>query len=137
MSYHFSEDGLVESALEDCLHTLGWTVVTAWKKETFGPDGLLGRANTSEVVLTRCLRQALERLNPNRPSVAYEEVARTLVQRSSVREAARINQEKYHLLKDGVPVSYTNAEGELVEEKLRVIDYDDYTANHFLAVRQL
>ena len=137
MSNPFSEDGLVEQALEECLTSLGWTVLTAWKKETFGTNGLLGRENKSEVVLTRYLLQALERLNPGRPATAYEEAARTLVQRSSVKELARVNHEKYRLLKDGIPVSYPGAEGELVEEKLRAIDYDDYGSNHFLAVRQL
>jgi type I restriction enzyme R subunit len=137
MAYNFSEDGLVETALQECLEELGWTVLTAWKQEGFGPDGLLGRENKGEVVLRRYLLKALRSLNPDRPEVAYEEAARTLVQRSSVKQGGRINQEKYRLLKDGVPVSYTNPKGELVEEKLRVIDYHDYHANHFLSVRQL
>ncbi|WP_420459322.1 type I restriction endonuclease [Neolewinella sp.] len=100
MAHNFSEDGLVESALQECLEELGWTVLTAWKKETFGPDGLLGRANKGEVVLTRYLLQALQRLNPDRPATAYGEGARTLVQGSSVKEPGRVNQEKQRTLRE-------------------------------------
>ena len=123
MAHNFSEDGLVESALQECLEELGWTVLTAWKKETFGPAGLLGRANKGEVVLTRYLLQAFQRLNPDRPATAYEEGARTLVQGSSVREPGRVNQEKHRLLKDGVPVSYTGTDGELYERRPDVIGF--------------
>ena len=49
----------------------------------------------------------------------------------------RINKEKNDLLKNGVPVSFTNDKGELVKKKLKVFNFNDYTDNHFLAVRQL
>lgn len=61
MSYEYSEDGLVEAATQEVLEDLGWTVEYAWQKESFSnlpdrSDGLLGRANKSEVVLVRyCL----------------------------------------------------------------------------------
>ncbi len=53
MSYEYSEDGLIEQATEDVLKEIGWEVVTAWTRESFGPDGLLGRDNKSEVILFR------------------------------------------------------------------------------------
>ena len=34
MSYEYSEDALVEAAVQDCLADLGWRVVYAWRKET-------------------------------------------------------------------------------------------------------
>ncbi len=43
MSYEYSEDGLVENATQQVLEDLDWEVKTAWKKESFGPDGLFGR----------------------------------------------------------------------------------------------
>jgi len=49
----------------------------------------------------------------------------------------RINQEKADLLKNGVPVSFTNDKGDLVKKRLKVFDFNDYQNNHFLAVRQL
>ncbi len=36
MSNEYSEDGLIEQATQEILEELGWTVVTAWRKESFG-----------------------------------------------------------------------------------------------------
>lgn len=137
MSYEYSEDGMVEEATKDVLIELGWEVVTAWKNETFGKDGLLGREDRSEVVLTRELRHALITLNPNLPDTAYEQAIEVIIQKSADKTLGRINQEKYKLLKDGVPVKFTNSDNELEERHLKVFDYNDYTNNSFLAVRQL
>lgn len=137
MSYEYSEDGLIEQATQDVLEELGWTVLTAWKNESFGVDGLLGRENKSEVILTRYLHQALAKLNAGLPQQAYDQAVEQITQKVANKSLGKINKEKYLLLKNGVPVSYTNDKGELVKKKLKIFDYKDYEANHFLAVRQL
>ena len=136
MSYEYSEDGLVENATQQVLKDLGWEVKTAWKKESFGPDGLLGRDNKSEVILKRYLLQALKDLNKGLPDVAYQQAVEAIEQKQADKTLGRINKEKYELLKDGVPVSFTNDEGELEKKKLRVFDFENYAENKFLAVRQ-
>lgn len=137
MSYEYSEDGLVEQATQDVLEELGWQVVSAWKKESFGETGLLGREDKSQVILRRYLLEALQRLNPGLPAIAYEQAVELVEQKAADKELSRINREKYQLFKKGIPVSYTNDKGDRVKEKLRVFDFNDYAANHFLAVRQL
>lgn len=137
MSYEYSEDGLIEQATHDVLEELGWQVVTAWQNESFGEGGLLGRDNKSEVILSRYLIQALEKLNPNLPGTAYEQAVEQISQKVADKTLGLINKEKNDLLKNGVPVSYTNDEGELIKKKLKVFDFYNYTDNHFLAVRQL
>jgi type I restriction enzyme, R subunit len=54
------------------LEELGWTVITAWTKESFGTEGLLWRAKKSEVILFRYLLEALQKLNPGIPQIAYD-----------------------------------------------------------------
>lgn len=137
MSYEYSEDGLIEQATQDVLEELGWQVVTAWQNESFGEDGLLGRENKSEVILSRYLLTALEKLNPNLPKTAYEQAVEQISQKVADKTLGRINKEKNELLKNGVPVSFTNNKGELVKKKLKVFNFKEYTDNHFLAVRQL
>lgn len=137
MSYEYSEDGLIEQATQEALEDLGWQVVTAWHNESFGEDGLLGRDNKSEVILNRYLLQALETLNPDLPKAAYDNAIDQINQKVADKTLGQINKEKYELLKNGVPVSFTNDKGELVKKKLKVFNYQDYKANHFLAVRQL
>ena len=136
MSYEYSEDGLVENATQQVLEDLGWEAKTAWKKESFGPDGLLGRDNKSEVILKRYLLQALKDLNTGLPDMAYQQAIEAIEQKQADKTLGRINKEKYELLKDGVPVSFTNDEGELEKKKLRVFDFENYANNNFLAVRQ-
>lgn len=137
MSYEYSEDALVESATWQVLEELGWTVKAAWKKETFGDDGLLGREHKGEVILKRNLLAALKQLNKDLPEAAYQQAIEQIEQKSADKTLGRINKEKSKLLREGVPVSYTNKEGQLEKRDLRVFDFDDYRNNDFLAVRQL
>lgn len=137
MSYLYSEDALIEQATEDVLKELGWSVVTAWQKETFGENALLGRDNKTETVLKRPLLSALQKLNPGLPISAYHQAIDLVQQGSAGKSFGRINQEKYKLYKEGVPVMFTNQDGILEEKKLRVFDFSDYQNNDFLAVRQL
>jgi type I restriction enzyme R subunit len=137
MSYEYSEDGLIEQATEDVLKELGWEVVTAWTKESFGSDGLLGRDNKSEVILFRYLLEALRKFNPDIPQIAFDHAMEQIAQKVADKTIGKVNQEKYELLKNGVPVSYSNEKGELIKKKLKVFDFNDYSKNHFLAVRQL
>ena len=49
-----SEDRLVQATFAEHLEqVLGWDSLYAWNEETFVPDGILGRADTKQVVLTR------------------------------------------------------------------------------------
>lgn len=137
MSYEYSEDNLVEAAAQDVLEELGWQVETAWTKETFGEDGLLGREDKSEVILKRYLLQALKQLNPNLPNVAYQHAIDQIYEKAADKKLVQVNQEKFTLLTKGVDVSFTNVKGELVKKKLKVFDFDNPTDNQFLAVRQL
>jgi len=97
----------------------------------------LGRDNKSEAILSRYLLQALEKLNPNLPKTAYEQAVEQISQNVADKTLGRINKEKNDLLKNGVPVSFTDDKGELVKRKLKVFNFKNYTDNHFMAVRQL
>jgi type I restriction enzyme R subunit len=139
-----SEDRLVQATFAEHLeHKLGWESVTAWNEETFGPDGTLGRADTREVVLVRDLRAALARLNPELPADALDGAVRTLTRTDFSRSLLQHNREFYQFIRDGVPVSYRDAQGRNREERARVIDFRNGTAedgtphNRFLAVREL
>lgn len=137
MSYEYSEDQLIEQATEDVLKELGWQVLTAWQNESFGAEGLLGRDNKTEVVLERHLLAALKRYNPDLPDLAYKRAIEKIVQKEAGKNLAQQNKAKYQLLKNGVEVSFTNAQGKTEKKTLRVFDYKNYTNNEFLAARQL
>jgi type I restriction enzyme R subunit len=138
-----SEDRLVQATFAEHLEKkLGWESVYAWNQETFGPAGTLGRVDTREVVLTRDLRAALTRLNPQLPAVAVDEAVGKLTRHDFSRSLLQHNQEFHHFVRDGVPVSYRDAQGQLRHAQARVIDFQNGRTNGqpnncFLAVREL
>ena len=136
MSFEYNEDNLVEQAASDILYNLGWKVETAWHNETFGLNGLLGRENKSEIILSKFLLPILEKLNPNLPKSAYKDACLKIAQRDVNKKLDKINKEKYELLKSGVKVSFTDDKGEITKKTLKVFDFDNPENNHFLAVRQ-
>ena len=134
-----SEDRLVQATFAEHLKdTLGWDSVYAWNDETFGPGGTLGRKDTTEAVLTRDLRAALVRLNPDLPSPAVDDAVRALTVHDFSRSMMQHNRDFARLIRNGVPVSYRDAAGHLRNARVRVIDFDNKPAsNRFLAVREL
>jgi len=137
MRTEYNEDNLVEQATSDILIDLGWKVETAWHNEAFGTNGLLGRQNKSEIILSKFLLPVLEKLNPNLPKSVYKDAYNKIAIKDAAKKLDKINKEKYELLKSGVKVSFTNDKGELTKKTLRVFDFDKPENNHFLAVRQL
>ena len=72
MASDYSEDKLIQQTTAFYLtKALKWESVYAYNDATFGPDGLLGRKDETEVVLACYLLAALRRLNPGRPQEAY------------------------------------------------------------------
>ena len=134
-----SEDRLVQATFAEHLeHVLSWDCVYAWNRETFGLDGTLGRLDTKEAVLTRDLRAALGRLNPDLPAPAIEDVVRDLTVFDVSRSMLQHNRDFYHLIRNGVPVVYRDAQGNRKSTRARVIDFDNAPgSNRFLAVREL
>lgn len=134
-----SEDRLVQKTFAEHLEkVLGWESIYAWNDETFGPDGTFGRADTKEAVLTRDLRSALARLNPELPGIAIDDALRQLTAYDVSRSMVQHNRDFYRLLRGGVPVEFRDAAGHRKTVRARVIDFENKAgANRFLAVREL
>ncbi len=134
----YTEETLVQQTTADYMESqLGWNSIYAYNTETFGVKGTLGRNSDKEVVLTRYLREALVRLNPDLPNVAYDDAVRHMVASVSSQSLLATNREKYELLLNGIQVNFRTAEGELKHERLKVIDFTTPFNNHFLCVREL
>ena len=134
----YSEDRLVQATFAEHLETaLGWDSIYAWNQETFGPTGTLGRTNERDAVLVRDLHAALVRLNPQLPPPAIEEAITKLTHHDFSRSLLQHNQAFHTLIRDGVPVSYRNAQGQLCHAQAAVIDFRNPANNRFLVVREL
>ncbi|MBR4035693.1 MAG: type I restriction endonuclease subunit R, partial [Oscillospiraceae bacterium] len=116
---------------------LGWNVVFAYNKEVLGKDGTLGRISYKEILLTRYFRKALADLNPWITPAQIDEAQRVFEQRMSSSSLLQINEEKYFLIRDGIPVTVKRPDGKTEEKRAMVIDFANPDNNHFLAVKEM
>lgn len=136
MAQSYTEDSLVEQPAIQLFAEMGWQTLSALE-EVFGVGSTLGREIKGEVVLVPRLRAMLERLNPSLPPEAISAAIDQLNRDRSVMSLTAANREAYELLKDGVEVSVTDAKtGGQEPKRVRVIDWENTTANDFLLVSQ-
>jgi len=136
----YSEDQSVQKPAAALLAGIGWRSVVAFNDEDFGPHSLLGRRDKTEWVLQRHLRAALVRLNPGVPERAVDQAMEALLALDAAKTLVQTNEDKYRLLRDGVPVQVRWPDGRETGEKLTVIDFerpDDATRNEFICVQEL
>lgn len=138
MSYDYSENILVQESAAALLHDeLGWDVVLAYNQEVLGDDGTLGRKSYHEIVLWRYFRQSLRELNPWITDAQVTEACKTLDAHLASASLLQINEEKYFLIRDGIPVTIKRPDGKNDTRRAMVIDFTDPGKNHFLAVKEL
>lgn len=138
MSYDYSENILVQESTGHLLEReLGWQVAFAYNTEQLGKDGTFGRTSYREILLTRYFRQALQRLNPWLTSAQMDEAQKKMESRLSTASLMQINEEKYALIRDGIPVTVKRPDGRTEEKKAAVIDFQNPGNNHFLAIKEL
>lgn len=138
MSYDYSENILVQESTGRLLHEeLGWEVATAYNTEKLGENGTFGRKSYREILLTRYLRAAIRKLNPWITDDLVDKAIRTLDTHLSTSSLLQINEEKYNLIRDGIPVTLRKPNGESEEKRVAVIDFQNPENNHFLAIKEL
>lgn len=138
MKYEYSENVLVQDSAAALMHDeLGWDVVFAYNQEVLGENGTLGRKDYHEIVLWRYFDKALKKLNPWITDAQITEARQTLSSYLSSASLLQINEEKYFMIRDGIPVTVKKPNGKTEEKKAIVIDFNDPDSNHFLAVKEL
>jgi type I restriction enzyme R subunit len=132
-----SEDAAIEQPTIALFKELGWETLNCYH-EPFGPLSLLGRETMAEVVLPNRVRAAIEKLNPGTSPVAIEIALDEIRKDRSAMSPARANQFVYHLLKNGVKVTYKgNDDDEEKVETVRLIDWIEPDNNDFFLASQL
>ncbi len=85
----------------------------------------------------RDLRAALAKFNPALPETAITEAVVKLTHHDYSRSLLQHSQAFYTLIRDGVSVSYRDAQGTLRHAQAKVIDFREPANNRFLVVREL
>ena len=138
MSYDYSENILVQESAGNLLHDeLGWEVEFAYNTEVLGANGSFGRTSYHEILLVRHFQAALKKLNPWINDTQVLEAQKVLENRLSTSSLLQVNEEKYFLIRDGIPVTVKKPNGQNETKKATVIDFHNPDNNHFLAIKEL
>ena len=133
MSWEYSENILVQNSAGNVLQNkLGWEVVFAYDKEQLGENGTLGRRSYKEIVLTRYLRKALFDNNEWMTEEYADSAVKTLLAYTASATLMQINEEKYSMLRDGVPVHAKKSDGTFETRYAAVFNFAEPKKTVFL-----
>lgn len=123
----------IEEASLNWLTDLGYNVLSGPDIAPDTPDA--ERSSYNEVILTRRLRDAIARLNPEIPADAQKEAIRKVLHPDS--PALVQNNRTFHqMLVDGIEVEYRQPDGTIRSGQVRLVDFDTPENNDWLAVNQ-
>ena len=129
----YLSEAAVEKVVLAQLAGLGYAITT---DAEIGPDGKAPeREAYADVILLKRLTAAIERLNPTIPAEARGDALRKVLatEKPSLIEE---NRRLHKLMVEGVDVEFYSEEGTIRGDKVRLIDFDDLTANDWLATGQ-
>lgn len=133
----YSEEEAVQKPAGNLLATLGWDVHYCFDEEKLGPYGTLGRESYHDVLLRRDLESALTELNEWMDEADVAEAIKTLEHTFVGDSLLQINEAKYNMLRDGIPVRKLGADGTLRTELAQVFDFEHPKMNRFVAAEEL
>lgn len=138
MSYDYTENILVQESAGHLLHdVLGWDVQTGYNLEVLGENGTFGRLTYKEILLKRYVREALIKFNDWITSDQVDEAIKILESHVASAGLMQINQEKYALIRDGIPVTVRKSDGTTDTKRAVIIDFEHPLKNYFLAIKEL
>lgn len=138
MSYDYSENILVQESAGNLLkNELGWDVRFAYNTEVLGEGGTFGRKSYREILLTRYFREALKKFNPWITDAQITEAQSALEKRLSTASLMQVNEEKYFLMRDGIPVTVKKPNGQTETKTATALDFQHPENNYFLAIKEL
>jgi type I restriction enzyme R subunit len=129
----YLSEAAIEKVVLDHLADLGYALAS---DNEIGPDGKAPeREAYADVILLKRLIAAIKRLNPSIPTEAHGDALRKILateKPSLVEENRRLHK----LMVEGVDVEFYSEDGTIRGDKVRLVDFDDLTANDWLATGQ-
>lgn len=133
----YSEEEAVQKPAGELLARLGWDVHYCFDEEKLGLHDTLGRESYHDVLLKRDLEEALIELNEWMDETDVAEAIKTLGQAFVGDSLLQINEAKYKMLRDGIPVRKVDANGVPHTELAQVFDFGHPKMNRFVAAEEL
>jgi len=124
----------VEDAALSWFAELGYSVV--WGNDISPEGSTPERSSNGEVILLQRLTSAFTRLNPHLSPEIFEEVLRKL-QQTETPQLLLENRRIHRYLVEGMEVEITRTDGSIGGDRAHLIDFQNPSANDWLAIRQL
>ena len=125
------DESVVEQAALSWLNEIGYHSSCGRVEAAVGE----GREKSSDAILWKRVRTALQSLNPQASTYMVNDAIRRL-QRAESQDLAYENQRMHELMLKGVPVETRSADGHTITQNLRLIDFDESENNDWLALNQ-
>jgi type I restriction enzyme R subunit len=139
MPNFITEDQIEQALLQRLQYVCGFDVLECYTADPADLNDTSGRKDKRDVLLPQQLKAAAVRLNPHIPEPVVDAALAQLADRRQAMSLIAANREVDGLLRDGIPVTYDDAQGQKQHERLRLMDFgsDGAKNNAFLAVSQL
>ncbi len=137
MPNFISEDQIEQSLLQRLQHVCGFDVLDCHTADPTDLNDGSGRTDKRDVLLPARLKAAALRLNPDIPEPVVDAALATLADRRQAMSLVAANREVDGFLRDGIAVRFEDAQGQIQQEQLKLIDFSGVLNNEFLAVSQL
>jgi type I restriction enzyme R subunit len=137
MPNFISEDNIEKVLIQKLTSEYGWQAHDCFTAAREDLNDGSGRTDKSEVIFHDRLRAAALKLNPQLPPSAIDSALARLIDRRLALSLVDANREIDGLLRDGIAVEYSNAQGRTEHGRVRLIDFAVPKRNELLAVTQL
>lgn len=137
MPNFISEDNIEFALLTKLKAEFNFDILNCY---TTNPDELndgSNRTDKRDVIFGDRLKIAINKHNKGIPENTINEVVAKVMERRVSMDPVAANIELDELIRDGVSVEYDDEQGIRQSERIKLIDFDDYSNNEFLAVQQL
>lgn len=137
MPNFLSEDQIEQALLQKLQFEHGFEVLNCHTEDAAALNDRSNRTDKRDVILLDRVREAAVRLNTNTPAEVIERALETLTNRRQAMSLIAANRELDGLIRDGIPATWEDANGERRDDPVKLIDFKSRENNDWLAVSQL
>lgn len=135
---YISEDQIEKACVKFLVNNFGYQELDCTTANNSDMNDGSNRSDLRDVILKDRLFAKIQQLNPTVPDDTITHAIDGLMDRRTSQSLLQANQEIYLAIRDGVIVSYKDAQGKQhTNVPLKLIDYQNPHNNEFLAVTQL
>lgn len=135
---YISEDKIEKACVKFLVNNFGYQELDCTTANNSDINDGSNRSDLRDVILKDRLFVKVKQLNPTVPDDTITHAIDGLMDRRTSQSLLQANQEIYSMIRDGVIISYKDAQGKQhTNVPLKLIDYQNPYNNEFLAVTQL